>query len=202
MLIRGGSTGLGPVVVPGPYQVRVIVDGESQTASFHVVMDPRLEGVSEADLNGQFDFAMHVHQRVDDATSAVALIREIKQAVDSRIRQAADRRVTFAGESFKNRLSAIEEQLYVVGAQSQKSPLHLGGGIVNKIAHLSGVIRSADTRPTEQTYAVFAELSAHLDVRLLRLEQVLTEELDRLNNLLEERGLDVVHRSTPIAFRF
>ena len=42
MIFWAGST-RGPLVVPGSYQVRLTVDGKSQTQSFNVVKDPRLK---------------------------------------------------------------------------------------------------------------------------------------------------------------
>src|SRR5579863_1112761 len=51
--------GRGPLAVPGRYQVRLTVDGKSQSAGFEVTMDPRVQ-VSQADLQKQFDLLIQV----------------------------------------------------------------------------------------------------------------------------------------------
>jgi hypothetical protein len=195
--LRSGNAD-GPVVVPGDYRVRLTVDGRSQDHGFRVGKDARLTDVTQADLDAQFELAMRVHGRFDDATSAVVSIRDLKRQIDERIQQAGDRQITSTGESLNQSLSRIEAEIYQVHAEAQSDIKHFGSKITNRLAHLSGVIRSADARPTEQTYAVFTLVSAQLDAQLARLEELLSEELTRFNRMLEDRGLAPVGKRADV----
>ena len=195
--LRSGNAN-GPIVVPGDYRVRLTVDGRSQEHAFRVDKDPRLTDVTQDDLEAQLALDMRVHTRFDDATSAVVSIRELKGQIDDRILQAGDRRITSTGETLKQSLSQIEAEIYQVNAAAQSDIKHFGSMITNRLAHLGSTLRSADARPTEQTYAVFTEVSAQLDAQLARLEELLTTELTRLNEMLEDRGLPPVGRRVDV----
>src|SRR5690606_22610566 len=64
-----GANASGPQVPPGEYTVRVTADGHSQTQTVRVDKDPRLTDVTQEDLVAQFDLAMEIHDRFNDATS-------------------------------------------------------------------------------------------------------------------------------------
>jgi len=54
------------------------------------------------------------------------------------------------------------------------------------------LVRSADAAPTEQSYAVFDELSARIDAELKTLERVLAEDVPAFNRLVREREIPAV----------
>lgn len=67
----------GPVAVPGKYQVRMTAGSFSATQPFTVVEDPRIlkDGVTQSDLQEQFDHNMRVRDLVSDVNRMVARIR-------------------------------------------------------------------------------------------------------------------------------
>jgi hypothetical protein len=67
----------GPVVVPGKYAVRLTVGSWTSTQPLTVIEDPRVTkaGVTQADLQEQFDHNMRVRQLVIDANEAAARLR-------------------------------------------------------------------------------------------------------------------------------
>ena len=180
----------GPVALPGPYSVRLSVDGQSQTASFRILKDPRVGDVTEAELRAQFELGMQVRDRLDQTTGTAAAIRELRAAIDSRMREANERTVSSRGETLKARLREVEEALYMVDAQSTQHAVHLGVRLASQLAGLlNRVVESADAPPTDQTQAVFQELSKRLDGEIAKLRQVLTTELPPLNDALRALGL-------------
>jgi hypothetical protein len=76
--------------------------------------------------------------------------------------------------------------------RSGQDPLNYPIRLNNKIAALSGVIESADNKPTDQSVEVFNELSAQLDAQLARMKQTLATELPRLNAALKRERIDAV----------
>ncbi|HEX7049338.1 MAG TPA: hypothetical protein VF188_03915 [Longimicrobiales bacterium] len=193
-MILWAARSAGPRAVPGSYQVRLTANGRTQNASFEIHKDPRLTDVTLADLQAQFDLAMRIRDRTSEANEAVIRIRDIKRQVDERLEQADDDALTRAGESFKEKLSAVEGEIYQVKNRSNQDPLNFPIKLNNKLAALLGVVESGDGHPTEQSYAVFEDLSAQLQVQLDALDAVLASDLPAFNALLREKGLEPIQR--------
>ncbi|HET7274673.1 MAG TPA: hypothetical protein VFI91_05810 [Longimicrobiaceae bacterium] len=196
-MILWAARSAGPVIVPGEYTVRLTVDGEVQTQQFRVRMDPRLTDVTVQELQERFDLALKIRDKVSQANEAVLLIRGIEQQVDSTLARTDSDRIEAAANELTTAMDEVEVAIYQVKNQSGQDPLNYPIKLNNKIAALMGVVGSADAPPTDQTYAVFAELSAELDQELAKLDAVLARELEPLNALLAEEGLDRITR-TPL----
>ena len=51
---------IGPTALPGQYTVRLTVDGQTQERDFEIKLDPRLEGVTIAQLQERFQLALRI----------------------------------------------------------------------------------------------------------------------------------------------
>ena len=180
----------GPRAVPGAYRVRLNVDGQVQEQPFRILKDPRLTGVTQAELEEQFRLAMQIRDRVSQADSAVLLVRGIRQQVDERV--ARDSSLAPAAEAFKAALLGVEDSIYNTRLESSQDPLNFPIRLNNQIAALQGVVESAESRPTAASYEVFRELSARLDVHLRRLDAVVAGDLPRFNQALAAKRLPPV----------
>src|SRR5438445_12503028 len=92
--------------------------------------------------------------------------------------------MTTALETLNVRITGVEESVYQVKNRSGQDPLNFPIKLNNKIGHLSGVIESADAKPTDQTYAAFKELSGELQMELDKLDEALKKDLPAANKLL------------------
>ncbi len=88
----------GPLVVPGAYQVRLTVGDQTQTATFNVAKDPRVD-VSQRDLEAQRDFLLQLRDKLTETHEAILMLRDIRaqaEGWEKRLRgsrqQIADRR--------------------------------------------------------------------------------------------------------------
>jgi hypothetical protein len=79
--------------------------------------------------------------------------------------------------------------VYQVRNQSSQDPLNYPIKLNNKIAALAGVIESAESKPTDQSYEVFKELNAALDKLLAQKDDVLKRELQRVNAAIKREKL-------------
>jgi photosystem II stability/assembly factor-like uncharacterized protein len=195
LVMWGGSPKQGPLALPGTYQVRVTADGQSGTQPFKIALDPRVNA-SMADLQAEFELALKVRDRVSEADEAVVAVRKIREDIDNRIEKAkfaerdtARKPLTAALENLKRKLTEVEESVYQVKNRSGQDPLNFPIKLNNKIAHLSGVIESADARPTDQTYAAFKELSDELRAQLDRLNQATTSDVEAINTQLQRKKI-------------
>lgn len=188
----------GPMAVPGRYQVRLKTGSVTQTQEFEIKLDPRVEGkVTIAQLQERFDFAMRIRDRVSDANEAVIRIRNIKSAVDDRLKKTSDQAVVRQANLVKTRLSAVEGEIHEVRNRSNQDPLNYGIKLNNKLAALIGVVESAEAPPTTQSYAVFRHLDTLLQKQLDELERVIQTDVAQLNQLLRGRNLDPVPTERP-----
>ena len=62
----------------------------------------------------------------------------------------------------------------------------------NKLAALQSVVEMGDNRPTEQSLAVFKDLSGRLDKEIARLDAIARRDLAAFNGLLTKRKLQAV----------
>jgi len=190
---------VGPAAVPGNYQVRLTADGVTQTQDFEIKLDPRLEQVTIADLQARFDLALRIRDRVSEANQAVVDIRGIKGEVDDRLGQTDDRDIEAQGAVVKDGLSAVEQEIYQVRNQSNQDPLNFPIKLNNKLAALMFVVESGESRPTDQSQAVFEHLSGLLQTELIRMNTIIEQDLQRLNELLREANLEPIQTERPIS---
>lgn len=193
MILWAGRT-VAPTAVPGRYQVRLIVDGKMQTKPFEIRMDPRVTGVTVAELQKRFDLAMRVRDRVSEANQAVLLMRGIKQQIEQRLQKTDDPQVVQRGRALVERLDEVEQEIYQVRSRSRQDPLNYPIKVNNKLAALLGHVEGAEAGPTDQAYAVFDYLSGTLAREISRMEQVLAQDLPPLNEQLARKRLKPVER--------
>jgi photosystem II stability/assembly factor-like uncharacterized protein len=194
----------GPMAPPGTYQVRMLVDGKpvaGGTQTFALEKDPRTKA-TQADLATQFTFLMQVRERTSQANDAVKTIRNVRA-------QLAEREGKLSGqplaqfralaEPLRTELASVEDSVYQTKNRSGQDPLNYPIRLNNKIAALAGVAGSAEARPTDQTVAVFKDLSAQLDVQLTRMKRALDGSLPKINAVLKSAGqAEIVPRTDEI----
>ncbi len=185
---------VGPAVLPGRYQVRMTVDGETQTRDFEVKMNPRAAatGVTLADLQERFDFATRIRDRVTDANEAVIRIRSIKEQVEARLAENDNSELQTLGGAVDTRLSGVESEIYQVRNRSGQDPLNYPIMLNNKIAALLNLVESALDQPTDQSYEVFDMLSGQLGEELQQMQLIIQQDVARLNELLRSLGLEPI----------
>jgi len=196
----------GPLAAPGMYQARLTVDGRVQAQPIEIRLDPRVKGVSQADLVKQFELASAVRDKVTEANNAVLLIRGVRTQIGPTLQQVSDAATRRAGRQLDSRLAAIEGRIYQVNSRSSEDPLNYPIMLNDKLAGLEEVVERADAPPTAQDYAVFVDLSKQLDAELGSLNQVLASDLPAFNALLgrehlapvEKRALPAVEQGTNV----
>jgi hypothetical protein len=190
-MVLWGATTTGPAAPPGTYQVRLTVDGKSQTQPLVVKRHP-LRSATDADLKEQFDLAIQIRDKVSEANNAVILIRSVKQQVKERLDKSTDARLADAAGKLGAGLSAVEEAIYQVRNQSSQDPLNYPIRINNRIASLLRAVTTGDGRPIANAYPIFKDLTAELKVQTDKLQQVLSTDLAGFNAEIKRVGLEPV----------
>jgi photosystem II stability/assembly factor-like uncharacterized protein len=196
MIMWAGST-RGPIAPPGRYQVKLTANGVTRTHDFAIARNARVTSVTDADLVAQFTLAKQISDKVTVANEAVLRIRSIKDQVAERLGKSSDQKLKGVGQSLTDKLTSIEGEIYQYRNRSSQDPLNYPIRLNNKLAALQGIVESGDARPTDQSQAVFKELSGRLDKELSRLEAVIKSDLPALNSLLRDQNLEPIRDGVP-----
>ena len=185
MILWSGGRG-GPQAVPGPYTVRLTVNGQTLSERLNVEKDPRIDSVTIADLNEQFKLAMQVRDKTTEANQMVITIRELKKQMDEREKADASWKAAF--DPFRAKISAVEEEVYQVRNRSNQDPLNFPIKLNNKLAALARVVETGDGRPIAGAYTVYKELSELLAAQKAKLDAALATDLAAINRELTARS--------------
>ena len=194
MILWAGET-RGPRVVPGNYQVKLTVDGKTLTETFTVKPDPRLS-TTPADYAKQLDLALKIRDKLTETHNAIIKIRDVRKQIDDLLKRMKEQPnlkvINDAATGLNKNLTAIEEALYQTKNQSSQDPLNFPIRLNNKLAALGGVVARAEYAPTEQSFAVYQELSNQIDAQLQKLSQVLKTEVPAFNELVKSQSVPAV----------
>jgi len=192
IVLEGGNPAVGPWAPPGRYQSRLTVDGRESTTFFQVLRDPRLEGVTDADLDMQFELASAIRETESRANGSVLLILDLRGQLEASVAGSNDARLNASAARFLESLGGVEAALYQVRNQSPKDKIAFPIRLNDRLTGLRSHLEAGDARPTAAYWAVFEELSKELEAHLERLHRILTEDLPSLNRQLGEAGMPEV----------
>ena len=191
-----GSPNLGPKAVPGLYQVRLTVNGQSQTQAFEILKDPRLT-TTPADFQAQFDFLMNVRNKVTEANEGILTIRKIKDDLTYLKKKMGEdpknKDINEAIKKFEDELKTIENDIHQTKNSSVQDPLNYGIKINNRLAHLMIEQAQGDFRPTKQGEEVREKLSKLVDEELGKLTNCIGSNLLKINQMAKEKGVMFVN---------
>lgn len=188
----------GPLVAPGVYTVELAVDGQVYRTSCEVRVDPH-GNASQADLEAQCTLLLNIRDKVSQTHDAINQMASVRQQVESWVQRtrghASEAAVAEAAQGILGPLNAIEQELIERRIQAPGDTLHYPARLNAKLAALSSVVASAETAPTRQSYAVFAELSGRIDQQLSRWQSLLRDDVAAFNQLLRVAEVPGVHAS-------
>jgi hypothetical protein len=185
----------GPKALPGNYEVRLSHQGQTNTATFEILADPRSSS-SAAQLKSQFDFLLSVRDKLSETNLAVKRIRESRAQINTFVEKVKDmdnmKSVTDTAAYILDKMKAIEEELYQTQNKSRQDPLNFPVRLNNKLGHLNSLSSYGDYEPTDQARAFMKEVSGRIDEQLDLLEMILKADIAMFNRLVKEQSVDAV----------
>jgi photosystem II stability/assembly factor-like uncharacterized protein len=192
MIIWSGTPQKGPKAPLGNYKVRMKTKDYNKTFSFAIQMNPNLKGISEADLQEQFELAQKIVKKTSAANDAVIAIREIRKNVTANKEKISESDFKETMRPFLDKITRVEEELYQVKNQSGQDPLNFPIKLNNRLASLRRSVEDGDAKPTDGAYQVYNELSAELDTHLTHLKDIFEHDLPKVNSALTKVGSSVL----------
>ena len=152
------QTGLG--MAPGSYQARLTVDGKTLTQPFTVLLDPLLaaEGLTAADIQGQFDHNTKMRQLSADVTQVVTRVRNAQTQLKGATGADADK----------------AKKVDAIAAKLLTEPVRYGKpGLQAHISYLAGMTSGADQKVGKDALDRYAVLRKELDAIVAELDSLL-----------------------------
>ena len=198
--VSWGGRPIGPLAVPGDYQVKLTVAGKSYTAPLKLEEDPRIQ-VSAEDLQKQLDFSLQIRGRITEAHDAVNQIRDIHGQLTALEKRLADDKKTKAtadaARDLDKKFTDVEEALIQVKSKSGEDPLNFPIMIADQMMALDGTVQSADTAPMQSSHEVFDLLSKQLDEQMAKYRQLKDKDLTDFNKRIRSEDIPAIAAPAP-----
>ena len=186
----------GPLVVPGKYQVRLTVDGKSQTQPFEVKLDPRVN-TSQADLQKEFDLLLNIRDQLSKVHNAVNQIQDVRSQVDGLKRRLPEnvstKPVTNAAGDLDQKLLSLRDDMIQMKIKANEDSLAFPPKIDGKLAFLFMTIdESSDTAPTEAAFQEFDKLKKQSDDFLARWDELQRTDLANFQKMVANQNIQAI----------
>jgi hypothetical protein len=183
----GRFGGGGPSAMPGEYTVTLRAAGKELQSTFRVEADPRIEGVSQADYQAQFDAAMALRDLSSQVNLAIRACTQMETQINGLLEavRASDvankQEIVTAGQSALEEIQAFEATL-------RRPPPRMGyrqaPRLSEEIRSLNSSVTSVPSRPTEAEMLRLGELEAETAQKLGELDQLMSTTIADLNQML------------------
>lgn len=189
----GGST-IGPVTVPGEYEVRLNVDGKESTQRFEIKADPR-NSATQDDLEVQFELLRNICDRLTEIHETVNRSKRIREQIASwqgRLSEADHNDLAERAGQIAERLLDAESDLVEWRASNNADVFNYPPKLNRKFASLQGTVAYGQARPPQQCFDVYEDLRGQAEQHLKELNKILDDELGSLNDAIRESGAPVI----------
>jgi hypothetical protein len=185
----------GPLALPGDYQMKLTANGKTQTATLHLVIDPRTKD-HEAELPKQFELSTQVSARISELHQAVNEIRDVKSQIkalhtkfadDPKVKPALD-----AADGMERKMSDVEQQLIQVNMKGSEGNLAFPSMLNEAFDTFSRLVDAGDREPTKPQRDVFALLSGRLDEQLKKWNAIKQDDLPKVSELIKQADLPAI----------
>jgi hypothetical protein len=186
----------GPVVLPGKYQVKLTVDGQSQTAPLTVRMDPRVT-TPAADLKAQFDLLMDIRQELTKLYSAYTQIGDVRaqlKGMRERLPQTVAYKPVFsANGDLDAKLAAIQDEMIEGRNHSNEDSLSFGVKLDGQLSGLAMYVTGeSDSAPTAAAVARYEVLRGQLEAALTKWKTVVETDLPGFHKLTRDQNIEAI----------
>ncbi len=196
--VSWGGSPFGPIAVPGTYQVKLTVDGQSFTEPVVVKENPRIQ-VTQAALEKQLTLALQVQGVVNSAHDAVNEIRGLHEqlvALEKRV-GGSHKDIADAAKSLDKKAVAIEDDLINPKSKSGEDPLNYPIRLADQMMALGSTVESDDSAPTTASYTVYNELKAKIEAQLADWTTLQKKDLVSLNRMMKRANVPFVSVTPP-----
>lgn len=187
---------LGPLVVPGQYTARLVVNGATVSAALTLKMDPRVK-VSPTELQKKFDLSMKLYSAVSDCSQATTQARSVHEQLED-LSGSGPGQLRELAKSLDAKVSELldrpKEAKEPSGGVEQKPALST---VNSDVIALYKEVEKADAGPTVAQTEAFAAVNRRLAEVLKRWDELKTSDIAKLNQQLRSSGAGEIRLDLP-----
>jgi photosystem II stability/assembly factor-like uncharacterized protein len=179
----------GPLVLPGNYEIRLTVNGNTYRQPLEVKEDPRVT-TAEADLARQLQLELQITAAVAQDMGAYGAVSALRKQLESVQKEVSSRH---GAEQWSAAAKSLDAKLAsLAGANPISGGPDTLATVNGALAGVLNAVESADAAPTTQEYAVFEQTQGSLQGLLGAWKQVQQQDLPELNRLARRSGIGEV----------
>ncbi len=193
MFLWNGVPG-GPEAPPGDYAFRWISQGDTLLQTFSLQADPGSAATPEA-MQERFEFMLQVQQKFDTTQKALKDIQKARQQMNDYLERLGDQAKPDLKDTAKaiiDRMTVIENVLYETRNKSSQDMLNYGIKLNDKLAGVYNTAAHGNFKPSAQSREVYQVLAGLIDEQLALLQTILSEDIDRFNQMIHSQALPVI----------
>jgi photosystem II stability/assembly factor-like uncharacterized protein len=182
----------GPIVAPGTYTVKLIVDGKaSESAPLEIVNDPRSKATA-ADLRASLDLQLKTREVIDRLHATVNQIRSTRaQLAAARGKLAAAKDALAAFDALDRAMAPIEGRLVQVKVASSEGMLRFPSMLNEQLDTFRQTIES-DRAPTRAEVELYERFAKDVAAAAAQWQVLVARDLAAVNSKLAAAKLPAV----------
>ena len=213
-----GEPRVGPLVTPGVYTIKVLIDGKTLTSKLEVLLCPRREKIGwprprsnqgrgwrlpdnrrgtleVGELDKQFRLAIEIRDEISLLVRTTEQLRSVRRQMQDRGQLLADddksKPLLDAGKALDVKLTALESKLHNPKAKISYDILAQKGGaqLYSQLAWLFELLKESDGIPTQGLLDVHRAQSAPLKKYVAEWQALVAGDIARMNALAKKLNL-------------
>ncbi len=184
----------GPLAVPGQYQVRLTVDGKTQTVPLELKADPRVK-IPQADMEKQFQTLLGLRDELNRVYDAVNQIQDVRQQVTGLAKRlpASSKAVADAAVALDAKLVAVRDALVNFKITANEDSLAYPPGIDGSVAFIAmQIAASSDAAPTESQMRQAEKSTSDAEALLTKWTDLQRTDLAGFQKMAADQGISAV----------
>ena len=197
-----GGPPRGPQVLPGSYEVKLIVGDKTLEQPIEVRLDPTIN-VSLADLQAQLDLQTKLRDMQSAANSALRFLDSIEeqlkhtQTTAKNLNKEPDKEMMKALDDYIKQVNALQDRL---ARRSEGLGLAGKSQIVNRIGDIFFGLDGTNAAPTPAQRQYFEEIQPEFRERMTEANRFINDTVPQWNEKLRAWNLPTLTTRKPVEF--
>ena len=190
------SAPYGPWVLPGEYQVKLTVNGQTYTQPLTIKMDPRVK-ISAEGLNQQHSVSMLCWTnmvKISETQKHISSLREQMKTLSANT--AVNEKLSELVRNLSQKVNSLEGvvlQRRGGGRQPADDSTRVTfSSLNNQFSSILGMVQAADVKPTSQVLDAIKKIQGEFIAQTSKWQELLNNDIPNLNKQLQEARLPLI----------
>ena len=193
-----GSTPLppeGPLAVPGKYEVRLKVGGQTLRQPLEVKMDPRVKAARH-ELESSLELQLKISALLARNFSGYQQVKDLRTRLAELVKRPKEDPLAVSAKALDGKAGALEGET----TEFLETPKTANFMAVNEaLTALMALVDGADFAPSEESFAAFSRICRGFNEATSAWQEIKDKDAAALNELLTKINLSTLPQSPSLA---